>query len=408
MVARVARDSDCLAAGILVQSGSVKLALSFALVLSLPLGLTLTGSAAQAAGRTFSVLSLFYPASTNRDPDIDASFRLSLFHSRAGTLRGLDLNGIVSQASGDVRGLQGNGVYGQVRGGVRGIQISGALNYVAGEVRGLQGALIGNYVRGGARGFQLGGIVNYNELDFRGLQLTGGLNLTEGYSFGLQISTLANVTNGDARGAQVSSFLNATSGRLRGLQLGAANLAAHSSGAQIGLLNFTRSNRGLQVAAVNVSTEQTGVPVGLVNLSEQGNVDLVVFGSNLMGANAGVRTTVNRFYSFLAVGGFDLHDGDESEAASVSWNFGYAAPVTPRFRLGGDLGFVHIVPSKQQDPTKNDETHFAVQARALGEALVSRTFSIFLALGGSAVASDYSASATTDFDPHVAAGVSLF
>lgn len=234
--------------------------------------------AAAAADRTFAIFSLYYPVSTNRNPDVDASFRLGLIHSRAGSVTGLDLNGIVSQASGDVRGLQLNGVYGEVRGGMRGIQATGAVNYVGGEVRGGQGALIANYVAGGARGVQFGGLLNYNVQDFRGLQFTGGMNLTEGYSFGLQIAGLANVTNGDATGVQISSFLNGTSGELRGVQLGTANLARDAAGLQIGILNFARSNRGVQVAAVNVATEQTGVPVGLVNLSEQGKFQIVIFG----------------------------------------------------------------------------------------------------------------------------------
>lgn len=370
--------------------------------------LLVVAPAPAAAEQTFAVLSAFYPASTNRNPDVDASLRLSLFHSRVGSLSGFDLNGIVSQASGSVSGFQLNGIYGEVRGAVHGIQLTGAVNYVGGEVRGAQASAIANYVADGTRGVQLGAMLNYNVRDFRGAQFTAGLNLTEGYTFGVQFAGLANITDGDARAAQISFFLNGTSGEMRGAQLGAANLARHALGIQFGLLNFAGLNRGLQVAAVNVAGEQDGVPVGLVNLANRGRIQVVTFASNLMGLNIGIRTTANRFYSFLAVGGGDLHEGDTESAGSVSWNFGYAAPVASRFQLGGDLGFVHIVPDQDGEAGENDKTHFALQARALGEMTVTSMLSLFAAVGGSAVVSDYSSSGTTDFDPHVSVGIALF
>lgn len=359
------------------------------------------------ADETFAVLSLLYPVSTNQDPDVDARFRLSLFHSRVGSLQGLDLNVVTSQASADVSGVQLNGAYGGVHGRMRGIQLTGGVNYVRGQTRGIQASFVSNYVESDMRGLQITGLLNYNQSDFWGLQLNGGLNLTEGRFSGVQLAGLANVTEGSARGLQIASFVNVARD-LRGLQLGLGNMAQEVRGLQFGVVNVAGLNRGLQVAPINYTQEQNGVPVALINYGPQVDFDLVVFGSNLMGANLGLRTTVNRFYSVIAVGRWDGFEKDESEASSASWNFGYAVPVSLRFELGGDLGFVHIDPDHQENPDKNGENHYAIQARAVGEWTLSKSVSVFAAVGGSAIVSDYAKSATTDFEPHVAAGLALF
>jgi len=375
-------------------------------LLSCLLGLALSASPAPAE-ETFAVLSLFYPASTNQNPDVDTHLRLSLFHSRVGSLKGLDLNVVASQASGDVRGVQLNGAYGGVHGRMGGVQLTGGVNYVRGQARGIQASFVANYVESETRGLQITGLLNYNLADFSGVQLNSGMNLTEGNSFAVQLAGLANVTQGSARGLQIASFVNAA-GDLRGLQLGLGNMAQEVRGAQFGVLNVARSNRGLQVAPINYTNEQNGVPVALINYGPGVDFDLVVFGSNLMGASLGVRTTVNQFYSVIAVGRWDLFGEDESEASSASWNFGYTVPLARRFELGGDLGFVHIDPDNQDNPDKNGENHYALQARAVGEWTFSKSFSVFAAVGGSAIVSDYAKSATTDFEPHVAAGLALF
>lgn len=361
-----------------------------------------------AAEETFAVLSLFYPASTNQNPDVDAHFRLSLLHSRVGALSGLDLNVVTSQASGDVLGVQLNGAYGGVHGRMHGVQLTGGVNYVRGHVRGIQASLISNYVETDTRGLQITGLVNYNEADFWGLQMNGGMNLTEGRSAGVQLAGMANVTQGSARGVQIASFVNAA-GDLRGLQLGLSNMAQEVRGAQVGGFNVARANRGLQLGAINYTRQQNGVPMALINWGPGVDFDLVVFGSNLMGGNLGLRTTVNQFYSVIALGRWDLFEEDQSEASSASWNFGYTAPVSRRFELGGDLGFVHIDPDNNpESPEGNGENHFAFQARAVGEWTFSKTISLFAAVGGSAIVSDYDKSAKTDFEPHVAAGLALF
>ena len=360
-----------------------------------------------AADDAFAVLSLWYPVSTNRNPDVDTHFRLSLIHSRVGSLSGLDVNLIASQTSGNLAGLQFNGPYSGVYGSMRGVQFTAGVNYVREHVRGVQFALVSNYVEEYTKGLQFAGLLNYSQTSFWGVQFTSGMNLTEGASSGVQFAAMANVTEGPVRGLQLASFVNAARD-LRGMQFGMGNLAQEVRGAQFGILNIAEANYGLQVAPINYAKEQHGVPVALVNYGNGVDFDLVVFGSNLMAANVGLRTTVNRFYSVIAVGRWDVFEEDQSEASSASWNFGYKAPIARQFELGGDLGFVHIDPDNVESPEKNGENHYAVQARATGEWRVSRKVSVFAAVGGSAIVSDYAKSATTDIQPHFAAGLALF
>ena len=141
--------------------------------------------------------------------------------------------------------------------------------------------------------------------------------------------------------------------------------------------------------------------------SGQPQLDWITYASNLSLVNTGVRTTVNRYYSMLTVGGHDV-EADVSDTAFLTWNFGYQIPLGEKWGLGWDLGYSHIMPKNSDDPAVNDNLHFAIQARILGEIRFSPKFAMFAAGGVSSIFSEYSSSATSELKPLIAWGVSLF
>ena len=352
-------------------------------------------------------LSLFYPVSTNRTPDVSTNFRLNLLYGRLAAVRGLDLNAGVSVLDQELRGVQLTGIYSHLKGDFRGLQLTGGGNFTQGGGRGIQVAGLFNYDRGEIAGVQWAGLFNYAEAGFHGVQVASVLSMSDGPSGFLQLSSIANTSGAAFRGAQLSGFFNYAGHEVAGLQLSALNYAGTVSGAQLGLVNLANRADGVQVGLVNVTEQQDGVPVGAVNVADNGTADWVSFASSLMGINSGVRTSVSGFYSMFTLGGWDFQ-GTRHEAVSLTWNYGRAFPLGRQLDLDADLGFVHIMPVKSDDPAENDWLHYALQARALLERRVSPKVSIFGGAGVGVVFSEYSSRATSEVEPLFVAGVSAF
>jgi len=352
-------------------------------------------------------LSLFWPTATNSDPMTTATVRVSLLYGRLGAVRGFDLNGVVARTHGEMKGVQITGAYSRTDGDLTGAAFTLGANYVQGDVHALQATGGVNYVTGYSRGLQGAGLLNFTVGGFSGFQVAGVFNLNEGTAAGVQISSMANLSVGDMHGLQLASFVN-VAGLFHGLQVGTANMVGELHGAQAGVLNFARASSGFQVGAFNWTQEENqGVPIGLVNLAENGNVDVIVYGSNLSAVNAGVRTEVNRWYSMLTMGwGNVLEDPDDT--FFITWNFGREFPVSERWKLGADLGLSHMMPKSQADPAINDKIRPAFQLRGLVDVRLSRTISVFGGGGGMLVLTEYGSDAESSFEPLVFAGVSLF
>jgi hypothetical protein len=174
------------------------------------------------------------------------------------------------------------------------------------------------------------------------------------------------------------------------------------------MLNFARNTHGGQVGVVNYTrNENEGVPVGVVNLAQNSDADWVTFGSNLALLSTGVRTTIRRFYSVLAAGIYDIQD-DRSDTWFLSWNYGYRLQDHDKWNLDADAGFVHIHPQQDDDPTTNDEPHFAIQVRLLVEFDVSRKVSIYGGGGFSSIFAEYSSDADIANEPLFVGGISLY
>ncbi len=367
-----------------------------------------SGAAGSEAAHHPANVTLFYPAGTNQDPDITTNFRLSLIYGRVGAIRGVDLNTGISIIQRDMRGLQVTLLYSQVGGYFGGVAATGLVNYFQGENRGVQVAGLTNFDQGYFRGLQYAGLFNYTGSAFHGAQISNVFNANHGEGSFLQLSGVANMNEGDFRGVQLGGGLNFTGAQLTGAQVALVNMAVEVEGFQGGLINLGGTVSGIQVAALNLHRQNDGVPVGFINIAEDnGGEDWITFGSNLGAINTGLRTTVNRFYSMFTVGYSDLQ-GDIEKTAFLSWNFGYAAPLSESWKLDFDLGYVHIMPEKSDDPGLNDNMHWALQGRVLAEVRLSSKLAAFGGGGVSSIWSEYSSDAEQKTEPLGVLGISLF
>ena len=353
-------------------------------------------------------LSFFYPLSTNTNPDISTNFRLNLFYGRVGTIRGFDLGAFVSRTDRDVRGLQLTGVYSHTGGDIHGAVFTGGLNYVGGDGRGVQVAGLVNFNRGAYRGVQYATFFNFAQRRFYGVQWAFLFNMSNEDSGPFQVATVANLTGGDFRGLQLGG-VNFVNDSMRGAQVGILNFAYEYRGVQIGGLNIAEKAEGAVIGAINFVGELDGVPVGAVNLEKAGgNADWSIFASNIVLASTGLRTVVNGFVSTLGVGAGDIPE-ERDDTFFLSWHYGYLFPFgeRERWQLSPDLGFVHIMPQSEEEG-KNNDRHFALQARLTGEVRLSPRAAAFFGGGLSVRFSAYSSQASTDFDPLIVGGVTLF
>lgn len=352
-------------------------------------------------------LSLFYPVSTNKNPEVSTNFRLALIHGRVGSVRGFDLSPCVAITHGHFGGVQLAGFYSYVGGTFRGVSITYGLNYFKSTVKAFQLGLMGNYVEGHVTGLQYSSLFNYAAEGISGIQISSFFNVTDGDARFLQLSGIANLVGGDFHGIQISPAASVAMGEVKGAQIGFANFALRPSGLQLGAFNLAQTAGGLTVGAFNWVRRHEGVAVGLVTLSEEnGTVDWITYGSSHAAVNTGIRTTVNRFYSMFAVGAIDLHQ-QRGATGFLSWHFGRRIPISRFWGAGVDLGFVHIMPDESDDPDVLDVIHFALQPRILAELRTSRKFAVFGGVGADVVFDSYE-------DPKAAtkglifAGVSAF
>jgi hypothetical protein len=353
------------------------------------------------------VLSLLYPISTNRDPQVATSVHLSVLYGRVGSVDGLGIHGIATLTGGDVQALQLTGVYSQIYGKAKGIHLTGVASYVKGDESGIHVSGVANIAGGKLRGFQWAGLVNMAGKGMTGIQATTLFNLADGDARGVQLSGLANASGGLFDGWQVAPGFNYANGRITGLQFGGVNVAVTSEGTQIGVANFTTTAHGLQMGAFNSAVDQRGVPFGMVNLAKNGDADWITYGSNLAAVNTGVCTSIRRFYSMLTVGWPDVQ-GDVAKTLILTWNYGYAIPAGRKTSVGLDLGFAHYMPEKVDDPNENDRLHFSLQARAMVERTFSPKAKGFIGGGVARISDEYRMDAPFETEPLVFGGIALY
>ncbi len=370
---------------------------------------TLGGATISAGAANHPVnLSLFYPVSTNQDPTISTNLRLSLLYGHVGEVRGADINGIVAITGGDVRWAQLNGAYSLTFGDFHGLQYTFAVNQVRGDVRGLQFGGLVNFDEGQLLGVQFAGFLNYTQGGFRGVQITPIFNLNDGDGRWLQLSGVAGVTAGDFSGAQVAALFNYTNQKISGAQLSFLNFAYEAEGAQIGFYNSARTVSGVQVGVYNRSGTMKGMPIGVVNYSkDNGRVDMLVYADSRAAFNVAARTVVNRWYSILSLGFYDI-DAQREDTIFLKWNYGREFPLNNTWRLGLDLGYVHVIPQPATKPEHNPRLRPALQLRLMVEHQTWKKSALHVGIGIHSEATEYNSSEDPESSFLIFGGVSFF
>ncbi|MGC4093476.1 MAG: hypothetical protein QM756_37380 [Polyangiaceae bacterium] len=247
--------------------------------------------------------ALFHPLSLLKDSDRRVlAIEASLGYSRVGAIQGIGLS------------LGGVRVEHQVQGVVLGL----GMTQVLGPVRGGQVSVLYNETRGEQVGFDLSGVLLYQAAPLTGASLAGigsisddvdGIAVSGLFGYGRKLSGgriagLATIASEDVSGVQVAGLFTRSKG-LRGVAVsGLLNLTGDMDGVALSLVNVGGRVRGTQIGFVNVATRVDGVQVGLVNYSrDNGDTQLIAYGSNVTPINVGVKFTTGYGYSEFGVGG---------------------------------------------------------------------------------------------------------
>lgn len=313
-------------------------------------------------------------------------------------VRGLAFSGLWNRFTGPVSGIDVSGVVAEARGALDGVGVSGIGSFRQGRVLGAQlGGLI-------ARTHELRGLVVAGALttshavegasaaglltvahDVDGFLLAGGATVSDGVS-GAAAAGVFNLT-GEADGLLIAGALNvarsmdgwATAGAVnlaravRGVAIaGVANLTGDLSGLAIAPVNVGGRVDGVQFGVINVASEMNGAAVGLINIAGNGRVQPMVWFSNLMALNAGVRFQSGYSYSILAAG---LQEG--ADMVSFEGGLGAKLPVVGPLSVAPGVHY-----SQTQDPGNLPATAFGeFHYRATVELSFGRAAEVFVGGG---------------------------
>ena len=262
-----------------------------------------------------------YPIASNVGaPDVFTHLDIALVLGRIGYLGGLQVGpvgwvgydmrgaqvGLAHVVDGQAEGLQIDGIFSIARGDFTGAQITGLMGWASGRMTGVALAGMASHVYGDVDGVLAGGLVSVARGRVRGLQIAGGTNI----------------------------------GRVDGLQIGAVNVSAEVRGVQIGIINVARKIKGVQIGVLNITDKLEGESLGLVPIPRRGGVHPVIWGSNTVFANVGVKFASAYAYSILGVG---LHNrpiagGGRQAAFTAGLTLGARIPIAEGFAVAGDLG----------------------------------------------------------------------
>jgi len=360
-------------------------------------------------------VALLHPLSSNAGiPDLRTNVGLGVILDRVGYIDGVQI-GAVSSITHDLRGvqigaadlvdgtasgIQLGGVFAFADGAHQGAQIAGLMSWADSSLQGLQLSGLINRTTRPLEGVQIAGLSNWANESFTGLQLSGGINQARGAAQGVQVAGALNAAYGNLDGVQIGAF---NIGKVRGLQLGVINVSADTQGTQIGVINIARRSEGLQVGVVNITDALKGESLGLASLPRAGGIHLVVWGSNSLSGNLGVKFASKIVYSILSG---VIHREEKRNVYGGGVTLGVHFPVLESLgeglRVAGDVGVYRLA----RDPgpsTRHDEIY---KARALISYEVAKHFSFF-AGGGIHASVRGDDVLTTDVGPEICGGLDL-
>ena len=231
-------------------------------------------------------------------------------------------------------------------------------------VKGFQFGLISSVTTEGGHGFQFGGVSNTSGHTFNGLQMGG----------------VSSITQGMDKGLQMSSILNISSKRMNGWQMGTVNYADSLNGAQIGIFNVTRKHpQGWQVGLVNLSYDSIGHKIGLVNINPATHIDVMTYAGSSTKMNLAARFRNRSTYNVIGVGTHFM-GLDSKFSGAVFYRLGQYAQLSPKWSLGGDVGYYHVETFSKNNNDK-PERLYSLQARINADYQISSKIGAFASVG---------------------------
>ncbi len=287
-------------------------------------------------------VGLFPPISINGiyDRPILNNVSLGVLAAKSARLRGAAISYGFSYQTEDVVGAQGTMAVGLIKEGFVGAQAAGLTSITRLDARGFQGSGIFSYLGGDLVGAQISGIGQYSGGDVRGFKGAGIASISAGNVRGATASGIFSYVGGDLKGAQLAGVGNYSWGGIRGAQASAiANYAPYIYGAQIGLVNITRSKvDGVQFGLVNYCEDIDGAPIGMVSVVKNGTYALDFWTSDTALTNVGFRLGSKYVHNIIAFGWQPI---DGKPKGMLGWGIGVHLPYE-RFWFESDFMFYGV------------------------------------------------------------------
>jgi hypothetical protein len=328
-------------------------------------------------------LSLIYPLATNMgDPNRATNIDVGIIYTKIGYLHGGVQTGLLAAITQQMTGVQiGAGTV--TEGRAYGAQIAGAFALADAPFDGLQVAGVFSWARFRFNGVEIAGVANQARKHFAGLQIAGGVNIARKTLHGVQIAGLMNV------------------GAVDGLQLAPINIASEVNGVQIGVVNIARKVKGLQIGLVNIVSDLSGESVGMASVPRAGGVHGVVWGSNSLYGNFGVKFASLYTYSLFSAS-FHFENEGQDKLFGPGFTFGLYRPVLfDGLYVHADVGGYRMF--QLEGPQQAHDEIF--KTRLIVRYAIARHLSLFV--GGGAYLGLRGASPTARFGPEFDGGVEL-
>ncbi len=326
--------------------------------------------------------SFLYPLSTNvGDPHRSTNIDLGLIYTKVGFLNGAQ-TGIVAAVSHELNGLQiGAGTI--TEGRSRGAQIAAAFAMADERFDGLQLAGVFSWARFRFGGLQLSGVANQARKHIAGVQVAGALNIARKTMHGVQVAGLVNI------------------GAVEGLQIAPLNISSEVKGMQIGLINIARKVRGVQVGLINIADEVSGETIGMASVPRSGGLHGVVWGSNTLFGNFGLKFASNFTYSIFS-GSFHFERDGKDKLFAPGFTFGFfKKAIFEDLYIHADVGGYRLI-LMEGAQRQHDELF---KTRVIARYALAKRLSFFV--GGGAFLRFVDVAPSTRFGPEFDAGLEL-
>jgi hypothetical protein len=198
----------------------------------------------------------------------------------------------------------------------------------------------------------------------------------------MQVAGIINKDEGNFTGFQTAGIVNILKGDLNGLQLSVGNISQNIIGAQIGVVNIGARISGVKIGVINIADDINGVPIGIINYSKKGNIHAVVWGSNIILTNVGVKFAVNDYFYSILCGGYNNRSKNVSKSLAVGYFMGLHFPLDERIYLDTDIGGYTVDNDKFFTSEEGIKNQNMLQARLLLGYKFSEGIAIFAGIGG--------------------------